>query len=168
MDRGLHFFMSKTGWSHSFSLRLIPLLLSCTSCREMLDETGAFIQDAGVRDAIVRSGAVKFCKKCDAYKPPRSYHCGSCGKCVARMDHHCPWVNNCVGGGNLKYFLLFLFYSTVSCIHYSALIFFFLMNFFRGRTPLQGNQLGAFLGIIRKLGVIRNNFLGLGSRGLGS
>lgn len=128
--------------------------------REMLDEAGAFIQDAGVRDAIVRSGAVKFCKKCDAYKPPRAYHCPSCRKCVARMDHHCPWVNNCVGGGNLKYFLLFLFYSTISCVHYSALIFFFLMNFFRGKTPLQGNQLGAFLGVIREI-----YSLGLGQPG---
>lgn len=32
-----------------------------------------------------------------------------------QMDHHCPWMNNCIGLYNQKAFVLFNFYAAVTC-----------------------------------------------------
>lgn len=48
------------------------------------------------------------CTKCEMYRPPRAHHCRICKHCIRRMDHHCPWINNCVGEKNQKYFIQFL------------------------------------------------------------
>lgn len=61
----------------------------------------------------------RYCYRCHVIKPDRCHHCRMCDTCVLKMDHHCPWFNKCVSFGNYKFFLLFLFYSSVHCAYVS-------------------------------------------------
>ncbi|KAM3069651.1 palmitoyltransferase swf1 [Clarireedia jacksonii] len=49
------------------------------------------------------------CRTCHLLKPARSKHCDVCKHCIAKYDHHCVFINNCVGYNNQHFFLLLLF-----------------------------------------------------------
>lgn len=65
---------------------------------------------------------LQYCGVCKGYKAPRSHHCRKCGRCVPKMDHHCPWINNCVGWSNQAHFTYFLLFATVGCTHASIVL----------------------------------------------
>ncbi|KAF3695360.1 putative palmitoyltransferase ZDHHC12 [Channa argus] len=48
------------------------------------------------------------CGYCLLQQPMRAKHCKTCKHCVRRFDHHCPWIENCVGERNHRWFVIYL------------------------------------------------------------
>jgi len=55
------------------------------------------------------------CPVCLLMAPPRSHHCKICNCCVLKRDHHCFFTASCIGFNNQRYFVVFTFYTSVSC-----------------------------------------------------
>ncbi|CAB3400980.1 unnamed protein product [Caenorhabditis bovis] len=58
----------------------------------------------------------KFCITCNRQAPQRSHHCPLCKMCVLRKDHHCFVTGACVGLGNQRYFMVFLFWCSLGIL----------------------------------------------------
>ena len=52
----------------------------------------------------------EICQYCYIVKHYGIKHCLICNKCIYMKDHHCSWINKCIGQFNIKYFILFLLY----------------------------------------------------------
>lgn len=66
---------------------------------------------------VSETGAGGICKKCIGPKPLRTHHCSVCRTCILKMDHHCPWINNCVGHFNHRYFVLFCIFMWTGTVY---------------------------------------------------
>ena len=86
---------------------------------------------------------LKRCFQCYVVRPPRGHHCSFCKGCVMKMDHHCPWVNNCIGQFTQKFFILFCFYSFFACIE--VLIIEFYYGYYKSKS--------LFIGKLKTIGV---------------
>ena len=62
---------------------------------------------------LLNIDSTMLCPDCCTIRTSRSRHCSVCGHCVERFDHHCPWINNCVGVRNHNYFLLYILFQTL-------------------------------------------------------
>ncbi|KYQ89878.1 Ankyrin repeat-containing protein [Tieghemostelium lacteum] len=71
------------------------------------------------------------CSSCLINKPIRTKHCRTCNKCIARFDHHCAWINNCVGINNNQ---LFIYQLLLTCLLFIITIIFNLKYFNNNRN----------------------------------
>lgn len=60
----------------------------------------------------------RICEICKTYKPPRCHHCSRCNRCCLKFDHHCTFVDVCIGFHNYKYYVQFCVTNFIMLIYY--------------------------------------------------
>uniref|UniRef100_A0A672G9Y1 Palmitoyltransferase n=1 Tax=Salarias fasciatus TaxID=181472 RepID=A0A672G9Y1_SALFA len=111
---------------HGLGFNGLAALALAAHLRTMLTDPGAVPRGNAARRhgtdlQLLPGQELSKCSKCCSIKPHRAHHCSICQRCIRRMDHHCPWVNNCVGERNQRFFVLFTMYVSILSGHALAL-----------------------------------------------
>lgn len=73
---------------------LSSMTAMCTDPGSVPKDARPLVSDIEERDyeanETTRDRYRKFCRRCNAFKPQRAHHCSICGRCIVKMDHHCP------------------------------------------------------------------------------
>jgi palmitoyltransferase ZDHHC1/11 len=96
------------------SLIIIPLLVIylILSCIDPADDSVKHLQSLPRidvdRDNDEHIRSESYCRICAVEVSEKSRHCSACNKCVDGFDHHCIWLNTCIGARNYRLFVSFL------------------------------------------------------------
>lgn len=68
---------------------------------------------------VIENGRCHLCNITISSK--RTKHCSVCNKCVKKFDHHCMWLNSCIGGRNYKFFIICVISAIIGAVILVAL-----------------------------------------------
>jgi hypothetical protein len=71
------------------------------------------------------------CPYCVLKKHKETRHCMVCKRCVQSFDHHCKWINNCVGKANTTLFIVMVVWLIIECCGCVALALYVIVEYRR-------------------------------------
>ena len=83
----------------------------------------------------------RWCKICNAPKPPRSHHCRTCGRCYQRHCHHCPAIGRCIGQENYVYYWRFIATALAGSLALAGTAAFVMYQSARSMTSIDADTL---------------------------
>ncbi|KAK9326736.1 DHHC palmitoyltransferase-domain-containing protein [Lipomyces starkeyi] len=94
LPRNIHIETSDTEKREAGPLNIAPLSVT-VNCRQYDEDRPLYLP-------------INYCTVCRIWRPARAIHCRDCDSCIDFMDHHCVWLNNCIGARNYRYFFCFI------------------------------------------------------------
>ena len=97
-----------------------------------------------------------FCFKCSVYKSEDLKHCVICDKCCKDFDHHCFWLNNCIGQNNYYFFIVLLytvFFDFISMVLVSiySLFISYKIIFKQNKSCVENNFIGSIYNFVKNI-----------------
>ncbi|XP_071791185.1 palmitoyltransferase ZDHHC22-like [Asterias amurensis] len=110
-----------------FVVAYFNMMLNYLIC---LSKKSRYTSTEGIVTEEASSKGWGYCVPCQQYSPPRTHHCSVCKHCILKRDQHCFFLGACIGHFNQRYFLVFLFYASISALHAAVCFFTYLNQYF--------------------------------------